>query len=166
MDSTDWLIILQALSTLGIVATYFVFWYQLVAMRGMLEVARETSRHENLVTLINLLQTPDAMHARLTTIKLGRAGRSHDQWTDDEVVSVERVCNAFNLTAILIRHQVVPESPILDQWGDSILKCWEAVEGFVAYVRPVRGHDHWTSFEWLAGRARAQRAAAVPADVT
>ena len=101
MDATDWLIILQAMSTLGIVATYFVFWYQLVAMRGMLDVARETSRHENLVTLVNLLQTPDGMQARLTAIKLGRAGKSHDQWTEDEVVSMERVCNSFNLTAIL-----------------------------------------------------------------
>lgn len=154
MSETAWLILLQGLSSAAIIATFFVFWWQLGAMRGMLAVSRETSRHENLVTLINLLQAQALIDARLATIKLGRAGKAHEEWTEEEQASVEQVCNSFNLAAILIRHEVVPERPLLDQWGDSIVKCYGAAERFIAHVRQVRGDDHWAAFEWLAERAR------------
>ena len=100
-DTPVWFLILQAIANFAIVATFVVYWRQLVAMRGQLAAAQNTSRNQNLLTLINFLQAPGLPEARGTLIGLGREGQRLDAWSPEERRVAERVCAAYDITGIL-----------------------------------------------------------------
>ncbi|MEA2717672.1 MAG: hypothetical protein QOI99_1989 [Actinomycetota bacterium] len=158
MDSIPtWYLVLQVAASFASVGALLVFWRQLVAMRGQLQIAREASQNENLVTLIDALQANDLVDARLTLINLGKSGTHHAEWDDVQVTKAERVCNSYDLAGLLIRHNVVPEHAVVAHWGDSIIRCHAATAAMIEELRATRGGDYWAHFEWLAGRAHEMR---------
>lgn len=50
--------------------------------------------------------------------------------------------------------RVVPERPIIDNWGASIIVCHAAAKELLQIVRKQRGDAFWDDFDWLAQRAR------------
>ena len=160
MDSSipTWYLALQVSASFAAVAALIVFWRQLVAMRGQLQIAREASQNQNLVTLINSLQANDLVDARLTLINLGKSGQPYQEWDDEQITKAERVCNTYDLAGLLIRYGVVPEHAVVAHWGDSIIRCHAATSVMIDDLRKTRGSDYWAHFEWLAERANEVRA--------
>jgi len=152
MGSTPyWFLILQAIASFAIVLTFFVYWRQLVAMRGQLDAARQASTSQNALTLIQFLQAEDIRIARRILINL--QSKPLDAWSDAEKSAAEQVCTSYDIVAIMIKEGIAPKSIFVENWGDSITKCYSAAAPFIAKTREIRGAKYWDDFEWLAGVA-------------
>jgi hypothetical protein len=153
-ETPFWFLILQAIANFAIVATFVVYWRQLVAMRGQLAAAQSASRNQNLLTLINFLQVPSLREDRGILIGLKRDGPPLEPWSPDQRRAAERVCAAYDITGILIRQEAaIPKQTIVDNWGDSIRQCHEAAADFIRTMQTERGNSYWDDFDWLAKEA-------------
>jgi hypothetical protein len=152
METPTWLIALQAIANFAIVATFFVYFRQLVAMRGQLDAARQASASQNFLSLIPFLQAPTLRESRGVLIKL--RDKPYSLWTKAEREDAERACAAYDIAGILIRNGIIPKNLIIDNWGDSISKCHLAAKEYLVSTRAERGADYWDDFEWLAAESR------------
>ena len=145
---------IQTGANLAIVGTFIVYWRQLVAMRGQLTAAQEASRTQNLIALIEYLQTPELREARSILFLL--EGVPLADWTHEQRLAAERVCSAYDVVAILIRDGGVPHAReiIAENWGYSIRRCREVASELITETRKSRGQNYWDDFEWLARQAK------------
>lgn len=142
MSETPWLLYLQITITIAMVLTFIVYYFQLKAMQ-------KASLSQNVLTLIDFLQKPGLPEARKELIEV--SGEKHpDSWDKDERTRAERVCATYDIAGILIQQGIVPKEIIVDNWGDSIKKCYNAASKLIKEVREERGVDYWDDFEWLA----------------
>jgi hypothetical protein len=149
METTPkWLIILQAVGNLAIVATFFIYWMQLRAMRGQLSAALKASRSQNLFTIIEYLQRPQFTEARRVLISL--KGKPYSAWTSEERTTAERACSGYDAVAILINGNEEATEVVIKNWGFSIKECFAAAGGLITEVRKYRGEQTWDDFQWLA----------------
>ena len=59
----------QIVATIAIVFTFLVYWRQLVAMQAQVAAARDSSRTQNLLTLIEYIQRP-AHHTKGSSLDI------------------------------------------------------------------------------------------------
>jgi hypothetical protein len=147
-------LLIQAVGTAAIVATLIVYWRQLVAMRGQLFAMQQSSRSQNLLTLIDLLQQPSVVEARRVLFSL--EGKDMNNWTQEERIAVERAISGYDIAGILIREGAVQEGKrvLVDNWGYSVKKCHRIAGEYLNELRKVRGPVYWDDFEWLAEQVR------------
>ncbi|HEX7998125.1 MAG TPA: hypothetical protein VF528_07015 [Pyrinomonadaceae bacterium] len=149
METTPkWLLILQAIGNLAIVATFIVYWLQLRAMRGQLSAALKASRSQNLFTIIEYLQRPQFTEARRVLLSL--KAKPYSTWTSEEKTTAERACSGYDAVAILINGNQEATEVVIKNWGYSIKECFAAATGLIADVRNYRGEQTWDDFQWLA----------------
>ncbi|MGH9882384.1 MAG: DUF4760 domain-containing protein [Pyrinomonadaceae bacterium] len=155
---------IQAVATVAIVATFIVYWRQLVAMRGQLSAMQHSSRSQSLLTLIDLLQRPATIEAR--GILFGLEGKDSTGWTREERLAAERAISAYDIAGILIRDGAVPDGKrvLTDNWGYSIRKCHQIASPYIAETRKTRGNKYWDDFEWLANQIPNDTQRVVPGD--
>ena len=144
MDTPTWVLVLQAVANLAVVATFFIYYRQLAAMR-------HASIGQSVLALIPFLQTPSLREARGVLIKLRE--KPYSLWTSSEKENAERACAAYDIAGILVRNNIIPKKLIVDNWGDSITKCHLAAKEYLESTRAARGGDYWDDFEWLAAEA-------------
>jgi hypothetical protein len=71
------------------------------------------------------------------------------EWTEDEERAAAKVCSTYDLTAILIRQNLVPLAPFAENWGPSIKICYEILDLYVQEMQVKNGPDYWNDFFWL-----------------
>ena len=54
----------------------------------------------------------------------------------------------------MISKKLIEKDFIVNEWRDSIIKCWETAEPMIVKYRKVRGKDYWDDFEKLYKMAR------------
>lgn len=132
--------------TLILAATSIAIWLTLIVYIFLLKATQKGSQSQNLLTLINFLQDPNLRKDR--EILLTNA-KPMDSWTPMEIESAERVCGAYDITGILVKHKIVPKDIITDNWGHSIIKCYNAASQLIEKARKERKANYWENFEWL-----------------
>src|SRR3972149_12053393 len=118
-------LIVQGLIWLAMIATFIVYALQLKAMR-------KSSQGQNILSLVNYLQAQDVREARRvvrTTLK-EKVSKS-EPWNDSEERAASLVCSTYDVAAILIRSGVVPSKPFMENWGTSILDCYEILRSYI-----------------------------------
>jgi hypothetical protein len=154
MSQSDIVAWAQVIANVAMVLTFVIYWRQLVALRSQVRAAREASRTQNLIALIDFIQRPTHVESRRVLINLD--GRPLSNWTDDERRSAERACSAWDAVAILLRHDSMQEAAqiVLSTWKTSIAPCYTvASKELLGTLRTMRGTDFWDDFEWLAQKA-------------
>ncbi|MEA2239623.1 MAG: hypothetical protein QOC81_4347 [Thermoanaerobaculia bacterium] len=146
------LLAIQVAANLTIVATFLVYWRQLVAMRSQLAAMQQSSRTQGLLTLIEYLQRPAVSESRGVLLGLGET--DFKEWTREQRLAVERAISAYDVAGILIRDGAIPDAKaiLVDNWGYSIRRCFEIAAPFVTEIRGTRGERYWDDFEWLASQ--------------
>ncbi|MDB5392088.1 MAG: hypothetical protein JWM11_7734 [Planctomycetaceae bacterium] len=147
-----WFLVLQAISDFAIVGTFFVYWRQLVAMRGQQSATREAIQTQSTIEIIQFLQQPSQRQARKSLRSL--AGTPYESWTEKDRQAAEEVCVAYDMAGILIRRGIIPEEIIVENWGESIKRCHEAAKDLLREARKQWGEQFWDDFSWLASRVR------------
>lgn len=81
-------------------------------------------------------------------------GKNLSEWSKEEMLQAEIVCQNFDSVAIMVRNGMIKESIIADSWGDSLRSCWERLSPLVTSYRVKRNsNEFWDDFEWLAKKA-------------
>jgi hypothetical protein len=149
MEKTPiWLIVLQVISNLAIVATFIIYWMQLRAMREQLSIAQRASRTQNLFTVIEYLQRPQFTEARRMLLSL--KGKPYQKWNEEEKLAALRACSGYDAVAILIRDDQEATDVVAMNWGFSIKNCFDIASPLFSEVRHSRGGNTWSGFESLA----------------
>jgi hypothetical protein len=147
-----WFLILQAVSDFAIVGTFFVYWQQMVAIRGQQSATHEAIQTQSTIEIIQFLQQFSQRQSR--KILRGLNGTPLATWTEQDRQAAEEVCVAYDMAGILIRRGIIPEEIIIENWGESIRKCHEAATELLQDARKQFGEQFWDDFSWLASRVR------------
>lgn len=133
-----------------------------------------TSRAANYMTLTQYLQHPETRLARglilnhadeearaANVARPNRARTTSAKWgevsaqDDDAEHAAAVVASSYDIAARAIQMGYVHKEPFVDDYGPSILKCWEYLEPFVAERRAMIGRPrYWDNFEKLAEDVR------------
>lgn len=142
----EWTLVLTAVSLVVITSTFVVYFFQLLAMRS-------ASRGQNILALVNFLQTTEVRDAR-HLVRNALAGKTFDQWSEEEKQIASLVCGSYDVAEILIKHKVVEADPFVENWGPSIVHCHGILKPLIAERRsqPHNGPKYWDDFDDLAAR--------------
>ena len=133
-------LLVQVLIWIAMIATFIVYYRQLAAMR-------EATTAQNILALINFLQTPFVRNARRIVRKTLK--NKPYPWSEDEIDSASDVCSTYDVAAILILEQkIVSGEPFLKNWGPSIEDCYEILEPHIKEMQKPEnsGPDYWDDF--------------------
>lgn len=113
------------------------------------------------IAILNSLQDERVREARRTLINLQRDGRKIESWTPEEVAKADLALRNYNTLAIMIEARLLPanmERAALDEWGGSLLQCWEAGQPLVEKYRAERrDHSYWPRLHTLYNRVKESR---------
>lgn len=153
MDTPTWYLVVQTLANVAIAGTFVVYLFQLAAMRGQLDAAREASRGQNILALHNFIFDESFRRDRKVLIELEEAAKPMAAWTPDERRSAERVCAAYNLVGLLVSYGVV-DFRLLEDVRYSMTKCHKAATPLLEEARRARTADLWHHFSDMVDRFR------------
>lgn len=140
-----WNLIITGVTGAAIFATFFVYWRQLKAMR-------HASAAQNMLALVNFMQTEDVRDARRVVIK-ELVNRPFSSWKPGEERAAALVCSNYGVAAIVIREGLVPADPFIKNWGPSIKLCHNVLKDYIINMRKPEnaGPTYWDDFDWLQG---------------
>lgn len=138
---------MEDLNTWILAGTGIAIWLTLIVYYFLLRATQKATQSQNLLTLINFLQSSELPEDRKILIN---NFKTLPDWTPVEKSSAENVCNAYDIAGILIKHKIVPVDIIGENWGASIEMCYEKAFPLIKEVREEQGIKRWKNFEWLA----------------
>jgi hypothetical protein len=155
----------QVLSSVAIVGTFIIYYFLLLA-------ARRASEAQNLLTTITYLQQPHVRAARGSLLNL--LDRKTDMpkpladWQEEDRAAAATAISGYDAVAILCRRNIVPVDVIVENWGNSILRCRKAAQPLLdEYRKPEHyGAAYWDDFEWLYTKARNSPTWQTPGDLS
>lgn len=149
--SQDIAIGVQTVATVFIALTLGVYWLQFRTMQLQLNTMKDSARGQNILALVNFLQEKSVVDARRTDIE-ALPNMKMSEWikNDDYKEKASTVCSTYDVVGIFIREQLVPPEPFVDDWGPSIVNCYETLEDFVKHMQESKaGPDYWNDFKVL-----------------
>jgi len=109
------------------------------------------------MTLSQFLQQDEVRKARRTLI--GILGKEFEDWSKEEIEEAEKVCSTYDVAGIAVSKNLIEGDLVVNEWRDSLIKCWEAASPMIMEYRKKRGKDFWDDFEKLYEMAKKIEAA-------
>jgi hypothetical protein len=143
-------IIVQAVTGFAILGTFFVYYFQLRTMQCQLNAVRDSSTAQNILEVVNFLQSNEVREAR-TIVRVELEKKDISEWSATDRQAASIVCANYDVAAVLLREELVPIEPFIDNWGPSIKHCYEVL---LPYIREMQhpdrsGPSYWDDFGWL-----------------
>jgi hypothetical protein len=139
------LLVVQVITTFIIALTQIVYFFQLITMR-------RGSQAQNILALVSFLQEESIRSAR-RTVRATLRERKWPKWKNQDELrrDVDKVCSSYDVVAIIVRKGLVPKDIIIDNWGPSVIDCYETVEPYIQEMRRPEnsGPRYWDDFTWL-----------------
>lgn len=122
--------------------------------RQLIELERATLL-QGYFAVLAYLQSDEALRARRQVLDAWGARRPFPT-NRREIEAAQVVSRTYDTLGILVNRNLLPSSIFVDNWGDSIWKCWEVLETWVRKYRTTKktGPTHWDDFEAIARLAR------------
>jgi hypothetical protein len=117
---------------------------------------KKSASAEAFSTISRLLDENEVRMARCTLITISKKFCS---WTQPEKDAAEFVCSRFGSVGIMVRNKLVFEEMIIEEWGYSIIKCYEKAQPMISEYRNPSGNEYRENnyradFEWLYCEAK------------
>lgn len=153
---------LEAWNTLASAATFLVIAATAIAAMVQLRHARRGNLIAAYGDLSKVRESPEFTRAQqfvLTDLKntmcdpafryqiTNRAARTAE--TRDSIVAINTVGNYYESMGAMVKLGLVDQELILQQWWETILGAWKALEACTAMSRRVVGDGLWEHFEYL-----------------
>lgn len=145
---------LQTFAQLAIVATFFVYYFQLRAMQKQVNMMQsqlhnqeDVARGQNFFTLINFLQDSALRDARAAVLEELSMKSYPDEWTDDDRKQASRVCSSYDAALIAYEKGWIDRKMFEENYGPSIRNCYRVLKDFVEDQQKHRGTDYWDEFQ-------------------
>src|SRR5690242_16218700 len=120
-------VVLQTSGSVGLFLTLYIYYRQLKTMSHQLEASRNASTAQNIVALINFLQTAEVRASR-EILRTKIKDKPYPEWTPDDRSHISRVCANYDIAAVLLRMGMVPKEPFVENWGHSIRHCHDVAK--------------------------------------
>jgi hypothetical protein len=149
----DWGLAVQCGILVAVVATCWVYYQMLRTMRDELKTAKDASSAQNVLALVNFLQAEHVREAR-DFVRNELRHKCFADWDDKDRKHASTVCSTYDTAGIIIQSGSVSSEPLLDNWGPSILDCFEVVRPLMKELRKAEqsGPRYCNDFEWLHQR--------------
>jgi hypothetical protein len=147
----DW----SAVAALSAVFTGLIILGSVIVLLRQTRELKRATHAQAYFTALEYLQNDKVRFARKKLMEFG--GKPLHSWLEPEKWTAEKVCQSFDSVAIMVRHGMLPKELIIENWMDSLIRCWAAAEQLVNDYRKIRGPEYWDDFEWLANEARKRR---------
>lgn len=132
----------QVATFIFIALTFFVYYFQLRAMR-------EASKAENVLSVINLLQAPDVREARRVLLT-DLVWKPLSSWDENERALASLVYSTYDTAGMLIEGGIVPADLFIENWGPSIVLCHDALGPYLEELSSgVPGARYGCHLRWL-----------------
>ncbi len=139
MTSEDISLILDIFNAVVVsVAAVFVAWQ--VKMMHRANMASAFS------IIFSTLQSEDIREARK---KILETNEPYSNWTIDLKNNAKKVVQTYDTIGIMLKRGVIPYSYVVEEWHDSIKKCWVKTKDMIHEYRGDRNDDFWDDFETL-----------------
>jgi hypothetical protein len=122
-------------------------------LASQIREARKAAVGQAFLGIVAVVQDQSMREARRRVFAL--RDTDLNQWTEENISDVEKVCQSYDIFGILCRHRLVPTKMVIDSWRDSLTLAWSICEPYVASLRAQReAPEFWDDFEWLAKQAQ------------
>lgn len=150
-------LIVQGVTGSAIVGTFVVYYFQLRTMQGQLKALRDSSTAQNILEVVNFLQSNEVRDAR-TIVREQLRKKRMSEWSESERRAAARVCSTYDVAAILLREKLVPIEPFTGNWGPSIKDCYEVLLPYIQEMQSPEksGPEYWNDFGWLYQQVMAR----------
>ena len=145
-----------AVGALATAVTGVIILVSVVVLALQIRELRRASYAQAYASAVGWLQSEDMRAARRALFDL--RGKALPDWTHDERWACEKVCQSYDIVAIMIRHGMLPKEILVENWQQSLIASWNAARPLVEEFRKEYAFpEKWDDFEWLARQAE-QRA--------
>lgn len=151
-QTPTWVYVLQIVTTLAVVGTFFIYLSQLKAMQSQLSLVAQAGRAHNLITLNGVITEPSFREAR--KVLIGLRGKPLSTWDPEDRRLAEKACALWNFAAQIVIELGIPDSVVKDL-KYSVTQCHDAATELLADVRKTRAPEHWRHFTELAKKVAA-----------
>ena len=137
-------------NTISAISTAFMALVILITAIFAVLQLREISRSRKVTAFMNLsqfLQREEIREAR--RILIGTSGKNFGDWSKEEIEAAEKACSTYDVAGIMVSKKLIERDLVVNEWRDSIIKCWEAAKPMIEEYRKKRGKDFWDDFEKL-----------------
>jgi len=133
---------MQSIIGLAIIATFVVYYFQLIAMK-------HGAKCQNTLSIIDFIRDPQVRKAREYVIQKLNT-KPYNVWTIDEKDTASIVCGNYDLLSILILKRGFVENEIfIDNWGPSIKRCYRILKPHIEEMQKHNGPRYWNDFKQL-----------------
>lgn len=139
----------QVIATLFVGSTFIVNYFQLRTMN-------KASEAQSVLSLISFLNTSGNHLARKHVLSTLRE-KKYEDWDETDKAAASKVCSSYDTAGLLIRDGTVKGTPILTNWGPSILHCFMILSPFITDLRKNMGNQYWDDFEWMHNQIKDGR---------
>lgn len=152
----------ETLSTAAAIGTFIVIAATAVAAVIQLRHLRAQNQLTGLLTVLARVEAPefnswvdgarDLIATRMPdpayrqAISNGTFERKDNPWLN--------LGNSYDWVGSLVKHQLIPEEPLLDVYAGRVVQAWDLVEELVPLMRARLGAGVWENFEYIVVRAR------------
>ncbi len=156
-DYLKFMPVLQAIGSLGLLAVAIVT--STIALRQFKNASNQL-RISGTSDLFERFNRPDFRDMRRWVYSNTRQlinAESVSKWAknDEHLKILETVCNSLELTAYLVKSNLVNKNDAIELYGDSIIRSWIILQKWVVHRRKTNGAEKflWPNFKWLADEA-------------
>jgi hypothetical protein len=121
---------------------------------GHLWLTRRASIGKNTIDLINMLQAQHIRDARTYVIQKLEAEKPFPFGDGDAERAAATVVASYDIAAILIREGYVERRVFTDDFGPSVIKCYDRLQQFIAQRQSEAGKRYWNDIGDLFGECK------------
>lgn len=140
-----------AFAAIGAWFTGIIIFISVFILRKQVMVMYRSLEAQNYIATVNFLQNENTVNAR-TLLLSSLKGKEFGNWTEEEKSKVAWVGRSYDVAAILVYHKMLSKE-IIFNWGDSLVKCWNALSPLIKERKEEENWDVWHNFYKLAKEA-------------
>lgn len=132
------------------IATAFMALIILVTVLFAAFQLRENQKYRKATAFIGVyefLQEEYTRKARGILITLSE--KNFKEWSKKEIEASEKACERYNFAGIMVSKKLIEKDFIVNEWRDSIIRCWEVAKPMIVEYRKSRGKEYWYNFDKL-----------------
>ena len=148
LDINSAQLLVDIIGTTALVITLWFFLRQLGIMQDQLKESRKASNSQNLLTLIDFLQSEEVRKARTHVIKR-LEGRKYVDWTDEDKDFGATVASSYGSAGVILHSELLDISPIITSWGSSIKNTHNILKPLIDELQIYNGPGYWYYYDWL-----------------
>lgn len=130
--------------------TFFGLIYTMRLTRRQVTEASAGAIAQNTLSVIKMLQENDARASREHLFKI-LENKTYTDWIESDREHASKVCSMYDVTAIMVKKEIIDKDIIIENWGPSIQRCYKVLQPHIDDMQKPNkyGPKYWDGLKWL-----------------